>query len=75
MEEISFQLQPGKLFIPLDQLLKLTGMANSGGEAHKIIQEGVVMVNDQVEMQKRKKMKAGDTAVLDDVRITVTSEA
>jgi ribosome-associated protein len=50
----------GQEFIPLNRLLKLLNLVRSGGEANQRIEEGEVKVNDVVEKQKRKKLKAGD---------------
>lgn len=57
-----FTLRDDNEFIALDTLLKLMRMVGSGGEAHAVIQEGMVQVNGQVELQKRKKMRKGDKA-------------
>jgi ribosome-associated protein len=46
--------------IELCQLLKFAGLAESGGEAKQVISEGKVLLNGVVEMQKRKKVIAGD---------------
>ena len=39
-----FQLRAGEDFIRLGQVLKATGMAESGAEAKEIIQDGLVSV-------------------------------
>lgn len=41
MEEIVFSLE-GHEFIPLDQLLKLLRVVESGGQAHEVISQGMV---------------------------------
>ncbi|MCA1752820.1 MAG: RNA-binding S4 domain-containing protein, partial [Flavobacteriales bacterium] len=51
MEEHTFKLTDGSEFIPLDKLLKLARVVGSGGEAHTVIQEGMVTVNGAVELQ------------------------
>lgn len=55
-----FEITKGD-YIELDKLLKITGLVDTGGEAHMMILEGKVYVNDVVELQKRKKIRAGDT--------------
>lgn len=45
--------------IELYKLLKLEGLASSGGEAKSVIAEGRVTVNGAVETRKRKKITAG----------------
>ncbi|MGX9726967.1 MAG: RNA-binding S4 domain-containing protein [Candidatus Electronema sp. VV] len=47
-------------FIELCSLLKLEGMAESGGEAKQLISEGQVRVNGAAETRKRRKICAGD---------------
>lgn len=47
-------------FIKLGQALKAAGLAESGVEAKIVIQDGQVKVNGQVEVQRGKKLVAGD---------------
>lgn len=42
--------------IELHKLLKFASLAQSGGEAKSFISRGLVLVNGQVETQKRKKI-------------------
>ena len=42
-------------YIKLDQLLKYANICSSGGEAKEIIQNGLVLVNDDVQFQRGKK--------------------
>ena len=46
-------------FIKLDALLKLAGITLSGGEAKKAVQSGLVMVNDQVCIERGRKIYPG----------------
>ncbi len=55
---IEFDLQ-GKPFIELDNLLKLTGLADSGGMAKIAITEGQVLVDGVVERRRRCKLRSG----------------
>jgi ribosome-associated protein len=66
-----FQLDSEQEFIPLDKLLKFTRLVGSGGEAHAVIQEGMVSVNGQIETQKRKKLRRGDVAAFNGESIIV----
>jgi ribosome-associated protein len=50
-------------FIPLNKLLKLLNLVQTGGESNQRIEEGEVTVNGVVEKQKRKKLRAGDRVV------------
>ena len=61
---LNFKITEGKDFIPLDKLLKLLGLVGTGGEAHIRITEGEVEVNGAVELQKRKKLRVGDSVEL-----------
>ena len=46
--------------IRLDSALKFTGSAETGGEAKYLIQEGQVLVNGEVCLQRTKKLRPGD---------------
>ena len=46
--------------IELCKLLKIANMVGGGGEAKIVISEGAVLVNNEVECQKRKKIRHGD---------------
>lgn len=49
-------------FIRLDNLLKFSGIAHTGGMAKFMIQSGEIKVNGEVCTMRGKKMRAGDTA-------------
>ena len=51
--------------IRLDQFLKRCGVA-TGGQAKLLIQGGEVLVNNEVETRRRKKLRAGDEVSLGD---------
>jgi ribosome-associated protein len=67
MRGIDFELR-GE-FIPLDALLKATGLAESGGRAKAMIGEGQVRVDGQLELRKTCKLRAGQRIALAGVRI------
>lgn len=46
--------------IRLGQLLKLTGMVDSGGEAKLLLEEGAVTVNGVVEERRGAQLHPGD---------------
>jgi ribosome-associated protein len=50
----------GHEYIALNQLLKMMGLVETGGEANIRVDDGEVMVNDAVELQRRKKLRSGD---------------
>ena len=48
-------------FITLCQAMKLAGLIESGADAKYVIQNGEVKVNGEVETQRGKKLRPGDT--------------
>lgn len=56
MKEAQINKQPIELY----KILKLEALVGSGGEAKSVIAEGLVTVNGHMELQKRKKIVAGD---------------
>jgi len=59
-------------YIQLNQLLKLLGLVDTGGEANQRIVDGEVIVNKAVEYQKRKKLRSGDIVFFDRKTIKIT---
>ena len=58
-------------FIRLDALLKLANVAQSGGQAKWMIQDGTVSVNGEVCTQRGKKIRVGDMVTVNGQTITV----
>jgi ribosome-associated protein len=58
-------------FIKLQDLLKLSGLVYTGGEAKVLIQEGAVTVNGEVCTQRGKKLRPGDTVDFGGKTLTV----
>lgn len=52
-------------YIELFKLLKTTGVAESGGQAKMLIEEGQVKRNGEVETRKRAKIVAGERIEVD----------
>lgn len=48
-------------YIKLQDLLKLTGLTYTGGEAKVMVQEGLVKVNGEVCTMRGRKIRPGDT--------------
>ena len=71
MREIAFELRGA--FIPLDALLKATGLAASGGTAKAIVADGQVQVDGQPELRKTCKIRPGQVVTLAGARITVAA--
>jgi len=68
-QRLEFQLR-GE-FIELCNLLKLTGVADSGGAGKALVAEGVVSVDGQIELRKTAKIRAGQVVELGDIQIRV----
>lgn len=61
MNEIKIETE----FIKLDALLKFANLVMSGGEAKIRIAEGEVLVNGEPCTMRGKKLRPGDTVILD----------
>ena len=59
--------------IALDNLLKLTGLAPSGGAAKALAAAGAVRVDGQVELRKTCKIRVGQLVQLAEARIRVVA--
>lgn len=60
-------------FIKLQDLLKFSGLCETGGQAKIYIQNGEVLVNGEVCTMRGKKIRNGDTAKIGDEEIKVIS--
>ncbi len=69
---MNFELK-GNEFIELNKLLKLLKLVDSGGMAKQVIDDGLVLVNNKVELQKRKKLRNGDKVLFNKIEITICS--
>ena len=56
MEQIKITTE----YIKLDQLLKFSGIAESGSMAKEMVSEGIVSVNGEVCTMRGKKIRTGD---------------
>ena len=73
MQKLKVQIETE--FITLTNLLKFAGVVMSGGQAHELIEEGIVSLNGQPVSEKRKKIRAGDVVKVKDLaEITVENE-
>jgi len=69
MKSIQFELK--EEYIELNKLLKFTGSCDTGGDAKVSIEQGLVKYNNQVETQKRKKVRKGDIIQFQQYQIEV----
>ena len=56
-------------YIELIGLLKALGIAETGGHAKAIVDEGCVLRNGEVELRKRAKIISGDLIEIDNIQI------
>jgi ribosome-associated protein len=57
--------------IKLDQFLKLQGVAQTGGEAKMMIWDEEVLVNDEIETRRGRKLVSGDRVTVFDITYVV----
>ncbi|HEV7808171.1 MAG TPA: RNA-binding S4 domain-containing protein [Solirubrobacteraceae bacterium] len=57
--------------IRLGQLLKLAGLAESGGHARELVQEGDVRVNGEVDTRRGRQLQRGDLVQVGDEVVRV----
>lgn len=73
MQEFEFNLT--REFVDLDNLLKLTGVCDSGGAGKQLVASGAVSVDGKVELRKTCKIRLGQVVTLGDVKISVVGPA
>lgn len=66
-----FKLETGE-YIELHRLLKTTGLCDSGGIAKMLIAQGCVLVDGQVELRRRCKIRQGQTVEFNSKAIVIT---
>lgn len=69
METSEFELK-GE-FIALCDLLKTTGIADSGGQGKAFVAEGIVKIDGNIELRKKAKIRVGQIVECFDHYITV----
>lgn len=67
----TFSLE-GRDTIALNDLLKITGLCGSGGEAKVVVAKGKVKVDGQIELRKTCKIRNGQVVEYAREKITVT---
>jgi ribosome-associated protein len=72
MKRIEYRLT--QEYVELNHLLKLCGLAESGGAGGALVTTGVVKVDGNVELRKRNKIRPGQIVTLDDVEIHVLAK-
>ncbi|AKJ69573.1 MULTISPECIES: RNA-binding S4 domain-containing protein [Pandoraea] len=69
MQHLEFELTGD--FVALNDLLKVTGLCDSGGAGKALVASGAVSVDGHTETRKTCKIRAHQTVALGDVRIHV----
>lgn len=71
MIQIKLNKEPVELF----KVLKFEGLSESGGQAKAMIADGLVKLNGEVEIRKRKKVVSGDIIEFDGQSYAVSLES
>jgi ribosome-associated protein len=71
MQKLTFELNAE--FVEVNQLLKLSGLVDSGGAGKNLVASGAVSVDGKKELRKTAKIRAGQTVSVGDVRISVVA--
>lgn len=62
--------------ITMDKLLKFSGVADTGGQAFMMVEDGVVRLNGQLVTEKRKQVRPGDVVNIDNqIELTIAQAA
>ena len=62
-------------FITMDKLLKFSGVADTGGQAFLMVEDGIIKLNGKLVSEKRKKVFPGDIVNIDNqIELTITKE-
>lgn len=59
-------------YIELIKLLKVTGIAETGGMAKALVEDEEVLYNGQIDTRKRLKVRKGDVIEVLDQKITIS---
>jgi ribosome-associated protein len=59
--------------IRLGQALKLSGLADTGGEARALVEDGAVSVNGEVETRRGRQLRHGDVVALGDDALRIAA--
>lgn len=62
-------------YIKLQDALKYANLVYSGGEAKELIQDGAVMVNNEICTMRGKKLRAGDFFEFMEMKFQIENEA
>jgi ribosome-associated protein len=72
MQTIDFELEGD--YVELNMLLKLVGLCDSGGAGKRLVADGTVSVDGNIELRKTHKLRAGQVVHFGDMQIRVLAE-
>lgn len=67
MRDVEIAQEPTELF----KILKFENLVASGGEAKRVVAEGMVRVNGEVDTRKRRKIVVGDVIEFGDEQLRI----
>ena len=73
MQQLTFELD--REFVELNQLLKLSGLCDSGGAGKALVASGAVSVDGAVELRKTCKIRAGQQVRIGDFEVRIKRHA
>ena len=73
MQRLEFVLD--REFVELNQLLKLSGLCDSGGAGKMLVADGAVKVDGKLESRKTAKIRVGQVVRIGDVQVKVVAPA
>ena len=73
LRQATFELE-GE-YVELNQLLKLIGACNSGGEGKMLVADGLIQVDGNVELRKTCKIRAGQVVRYENIEVEVVAQA
>lgn len=65
------KLRDGDEFIKLGQALKAAGLVDSGVEAKEVIQQGLVLVDAEIDTRRGRKLYGGEVVQFDGEQIKI----
>lgn len=68
-----FFLRDSEEYIKLGQVLKAAGLAESGADAKQAVQDGEVMVNEEIDTRRGRKLYDGDIVKYNGKTIHISS--
>ena len=71
MEKETFELRNNEEFVPLNKILKIKQVAQTGGHAKVLIEDEAVSVNGEIETRIRRKMRKGDLISVEGIEIEI----